>query len=624
MTSDELLGFINKVIKERKSEADLKEAKDHEIRVRMHTEAILTGQKVAVNQAFIEFFKTVQALITPEKFERFKQCMRLPIVTNKICTSMFTELSRALSATNKVIDHNFTGQTAEQNQKDFNDYLESIGIEDFLQNKAIDTLKKRFNSFVVCDLPSASEDLQDEKGLPRPYFKIIEVDDVFEVYAEEDGTCDYILYNQDLKGDEGNLYDCKLAYLDKHWQAVVVRLKGQTEFIFLPEFTPQLHLVEVENKPFCPAFKFWSPLVSCENEVNSESPITESLADLDEYLFKSTGIRYAETYAMYPIYWGYKQKCDYHETIGEEEIKCTDGLLTTYTSSSTGELIPVHKTCPKCSAKQYMGAGTFIEIDTPQMQGDFDGRDPLGIIPPDVNSLKMMDEKLTALEKKIRYDVTGNTMEAINSQAMNEDQVNSSFEVRQNILINIKKNFEITLWRIYNVLGSMRYEGNYVGSTVDLGNQFFLQSQEKVNKDYDDARKAGRPSFELSMKRNTMYSTAYQSNPLELQRVKIYENIEPYQSYTIQELKNLGVDLTDPTGFAIKLNFDNFVNRYEREYGSLVTIGQGMDFNTKIKTINAKLTEYANEQSKNTSITNPDGAQNATTSSDGRSTSNVS
>ena len=45
----------------------------------------------------------------------------------------------------------------------------------------------------------------------------------------------------------------------------------------------------------------------------------------------------------------------------------------------------------------------------------------------------------------------------------------------------------------------------------------------------------------------------------------------------------------------IKLNFADFVRRFERENMNIITFGENIDYDTKINTIKERLTEYARE-----------------------------
>lgn len=585
---------LNKLIEHREGEKYINLAKAHEERVRVHTEATL--RKEEFTKAHNEFFSWVDAIIDDEtKSKRLKQLCILPFPTVDIANAVFDEYKRALNASNKYTKFEFKNDATLET--DFEAYASAIGIEDFFQNKGIETLKKYFNSYVVCDLPTEPT-LDDPR--PQPYFNILKICDIVAVDSEEDGSVDWILFKQDVHGIEKETIEDRVCYMDVFYQCTLIKLKGQSKYVF--EIEPKEHGVLVENRPFCPAFKFWSKLVSERNEVNSECPITNSLGKFDKYVFDYLSKEYAKLYASFPIYWGYKNKCDYHEELNGSEAFCENGRLTWMNATADG-YEPVHKACPKCSAKKLIGAGTFIEVDPPQTRDDWDGREPVGRLSGDVETLKALEEDLKALEYKIHYDTTGHTPEmSSDKQAFNEDQVATQLNTQVNILDGIKTQFELTMWRLYSVLGSLRYGEQFKGVSLSLGTEYFLKSAEQVNKDYQDAKMSGRPPYELARKREVMYRTELQNNPYELNRLDIMQNLDPYPDNSPSEIKALGFDISDPVGFLIKLKFNNFIMRFERENNtSILNFGSAISFDAKIKAIQEQLIKYANEQlSENT------------------------
>jgi hypothetical protein len=54
----------------------------------------------------------------------------------------------------------------------------------------------------------------------------------------------------------------------------------------------------------------------------------------------------------------------------------------------------------------------------------------------------------------------------------------------------------------------------------------------------------------------------------------------------------------------IKLNFADFIKRFERENMNIITFGENIDYDKKIDTIKERLMEYAREIAPKQSINN--------------------
>ena len=90
--------------------------------------------------------------------------------------------------------------------------------------------------------------------------------------------------------------------------------------------------------------------------------------------------------------------------------------------------------------------------------------------------------------------------------------------------------------------------------------------------------------------------TEYRNNPTQLQRMLILSELEPYRHLTRNEVLDLyGRQIIDETDMRIKLDFANFVRRFEREYLNILEFGYNMPYNSKIEFITNKFKEYASE-----------------------------
>jgi len=549
----------------------------------MHTQVI--QDKCELTTAHKEFLEWVKSFIDPDKFKTFSNLLRFPLATNEICENIFQEYPRALQARNKYVSYTFVNKELEQ---DFRDYLEDVGFDDFWSSEAFEALANGINSFVVIDMPS-TQDEDDNK--PNPYFYLLDIENVLTVSMEK-GQVNYIIFSQDLTDSEIELgYLNKKATFDSKEITIQVKTKdGNSD--------KWVELVRREHGlGFCPVFKFYPQLLNYKNPLNSKSPISPAVGDLDKWLFWNTSIEHFKLYGAFPIYWGYKQTCNYQDVTTGASCDGNGKLISFEPVEGSSEMKQQTSECPVCKNKRIVGAGSFIEVAPPQMKEDADLRDPIGKLEVQTDALKLITELNKQEENKIIYNCTGKASESImNTEAVNETQAKSAFETRQTILSGIARNFEKTMYYMLSTLAKIRYGEYFLECNVDLGNNFFLKTPEELTKDYSDAKASGRPEFELKQKRDFIYITENHNNPDALNRYDILKALEPYQGYTLSEMSTLGIKESDPINFIIKTNFSQFVDRFERENIGLIEFGSKISFKNKIELINKQFINYSNEK----------------------------
>ena len=102
--------------------------------------------------------------------------------------------------------------------------------------------------------------------------------------------------------------------------------------------------------------------------------------------------------------------------------------------------------------------------------------------------------------------------------------------------------------------------------------------------------------------------TEYRNNPQQMQRMIILGDLEPYRHLTRNEVQGLyDKGIVSIEELLIKLNFADFVKRFERENMNIISFGETIDYDRKIDTIKERLMDYAREivpEQKNIEPTN--------------------
>ena len=536
------------------------------------TAPLLAGHE-GVSQALYDFLGMVQNLIPKDKYETFVTLFRFPVLTNELLAVCYDKLSRIFEGRNPAFSYQFLSTELRDDWEWYRQ--EKLHEQNIWKTKGWDFFKTQINSVLIVDLPE-----EQEKGdrYPQPYFYWLPIRDVIDFKADPStGQMKHIIFRQD--GD-------KIAVMDDESYRLF-RAKGD-----------EIGELLVENRHdlgYCPAKFFWNEPMSLDKPDIKASPVTKELDRLDWYLFYAISKRHLDTYGSYPIYWGYEQSCDFHND--ENGDYCDGGFLKDkhghWHYDGNGLLMP----CPMCQRKRITGAGSFVEIPVPNPdQGQPDLSNPVGIVSIDRSSLDYNRDEEKRLRSDIITAIVGTNEEITTRDALNEQQILANFESQSTVLQRVKKGFEEAQKWVDDTCCRLRYGNGFVGSSISYGTEFYLFTSDELRERYKKAKEAGMSEADLDALLQQIIETEYRHNPQQMQRMIILSDLEPYRHLTRSEVQSLyDKGLVSLDEFMVKLNFADFIRRFERENMNIITFGEDIDYQTKIDTIKERLTEYARE-----------------------------
>lgn len=551
----------------------------HHDRLRLHVEEA-DSMEGCPGTALKAFLKRSAAVMTADKYTRFTQLLRFPLESNKLTKKIFADLRRVFDGKNRVIRHQFVSAAAAADMEVYRrEYLKD---EEFFEEDVFENIQVGINDFIIVDV------LENRiNGRPQAQPFILSVDKVVDVKVNRDNICEYIVYEPDKE---------TRVILDDSYYRVYAMGEDRT------------WVLKVENEHFlgeCPAKSIWSDYMHpSRNFIEKRGPISTSVSDMDEVNFWDVGRRYYELYGAFPIYWEYKLPCKYHD---ERNNYCEDGWITyeewpdeydtTSGSKLTKEPVMRQKRCPACEKNENLFAGTTMYIDAPKSREEADLREPMGFLKVDSAALKHNDERQEKRKREVIDFCVGINTEPMREQAINEKQVSSFFEDRKSVLFRVKRNFEIIHEWTLKIVAKLRYGSQFQSVIVNYGDEFYLRSEGELVKQYGEARKAGLPSYLLQGNRRLLAETRHRTDYQALQRNKILEEVEPYSDYTVAELMTIRQQapesaIVNNILLAIKLDFSNYIAKFEREEGNILVYGDNLPYNDKIDRIKLKLKEY--------------------------------
>ena len=537
----------------------LQNAERHQNRLKLHGETEI--ENIRTNSAFIDLMSWVESFLTKDKFDRFCQLLRLPVVSLEITKDIYQEYFRIFEGQNPFFNYEFSNPDY---ATDFKTYLNK-GLKDreFFKTIGFDQLKYSINSVLVVDMPS--------DGDGDPYYYFVDVSNIIDVKSDKEGKIKHIIFSIDK--ETVAVYDSE-SYR-------VYKVDG-TKIIGEP-------LVDnVHGLGYCPASYFWNQNLKGSNTIEKKSPITDVLGRLDKYLIEDTFKEYADLYGTFPIITTYEELCTFKD--------CDNGFVSeeyTYYEGETEMIGTRRSKCPACSESEEIGPGTIFEIPAPQTSDDPNLSNPVSIIAPDTKSLEYIKTKLVEYAELIREVTIGTKGRVLDEKAVNETQVFGSFESRQNILLSIASSFEAIHKFANDTVARLMYGDSFISSVVFYGDQFFLKSVDQLMSEYETAKKNGEPDEEIDAIYRQILVTKYKGNDDRIERAWILYNLNPEPHKTVTECSTLvGLGAMDQTDFVIKSRFNNFIARFEREQTNVLDFGRDLDFDVKIERIREILESY--------------------------------
>ena len=513
----------------------------------------------------------VNNLIPHDKFKIFKALFRYPVKTNEVTGICFDKLSRIFDGRNPAFNYQF--MSTEQ-RDDWEYYRKEVLKEPTIwETKGWDFFKSEINSVLIVDLPTE----QRNSDYPEPYFYWLPIESVITFEANRTtGVMDYIVFRQD---------DGHIAVIDDERYRIFREDKNHN--------IGELLVDNAHDLGYCPARFFWDTPISLKEPDVKESPLTKQLESLDWFLFYHTSKRHLDLYGSYPIYSGYEQSCDFSNA--ENGDYCDGGFLKNKQGFYKFDQAGMLWRCPKCCEKRIIGAGSFVEIPVPTDEQP-DLRNPVQMLSVDRESLDYNVDEVERLKKDIITAVVGTNEEITTRDALNEQQIRANFESQSTILNRIKKGFENAQQFVDETVCRLRYGDMFISAKINFGTEFYIYNVGELRQQYKTAKESGAGESELDALHNKIIETEYRNNPTELRRMLVLAELEPYRHLTRNEVVDLyGRGIISETDMRIKLNFSNFVRRFERENTNVLEFGTEIPYQRKIEIIISKFKDYANQ-----------------------------
>lgn len=565
---------LRRELAENSRAATLSRARMHQNRVKFHTVRRVTAFNAPyLSLPLTQFLAMVENILPHDKFVLFKALFRYPVKTNEITEVCFDKLSRIFDGRNPAFNYQFASS---EQRDDWEEYrLHKLNEPAVWSTKGWEFFKTEINSVLIVDVAR-----EQTSVLPEPYFYWLPIDDVLTYRADPStGQMYFIVFR---RRDE-------IVVLDDETYRVWDDRKHTGQLAGAPKVEARHDL------GYCPARFFWDEPISLDEPDVKASPLSSVLESLDWFEFFHISKRQLDLMGAYPILSGYEQNCDFSNA--ENGDYCDGGFLKDKQGHYKLDMAGFLLRCPKCGNKRTVGAGSFVEIPVPnETEGQPDLRNPVQMLTVDRGALDYNVEEQKRLREEIITAVVGQDEIVTDRDAFNEQQVRANFESVTTVLNRVKRGFEAAQQWVDETVCRLRYGQYFLSASVNYGTEFFLFSPDELRQRYKAAKESGASEAELDMMQNQILQTEYRNDPVQMQRMLILAELEPYRHMSRQEVTDLyAKGIIQDADLRMKLNFPVLVRRFERENMNILAFGADIPYQRKIDTITAELRRYATE-----------------------------
>ncbi|GAB2582406.1 hypothetical protein [Spirosoma areae] len=562
----------------------LKRASEDNDRQRFHT-GPATDETDAGPYAAVLKARVSGILNNEEKFKRFCSLLNYPLPSSRLIDKGADEYAKAFNAEDRYVDFEFSSDNL---KADASEFLDAIKFDDWLTKNLFNQCLRASAAIWIVDLPAEP----NLTGFATPELLLREVGGLTDLFTDKRGDVTAVIYPiSPLRDETGQKITAKRwAVLDDESYRVLIERDGQNGATV--QFTNYHELGR------CPANWIWHDRLDENKPLRIQSPLHAIFSDLDDLVIGNVFRQHVDLYASFPILWSFKTRCGYETP--DRESSCNNGLITVPSKDENGSDCRVSAPCPVCAKKKPIGPGSWLEVPPPVDNLSANLSTPAGFINADRTLLDYNVEKLDALKKDILEALTGDSNNVDQTKdAVNADQVQARFESRKAILSYWASHLQQTHAECLSVLFSLRYGPSFISLAVDYGTEFHLLNPAQAIADYDAARKANLPMYQLAIRRERIDKLLAGANEAKMTRLDMLAQLEPYPDLPLA-LVPVGSD-----AWELKANFSQYIARFETENMGLDLFGKGKPLPTRLSNITQILYQYVNDGKSRREVPEP-------------------
>lgn len=558
------------IIRNPQSEAHIESVKTHESQLRVFTE--IMSEDDLDGETYWSTLMDKMSKRSEKKFDRVKTFARYPLPVVQLSDSVLNDYYKVFEGKNR-----YFSVESKTDLSQLNAWIRDEKPANWVEKQGRKVFKNKPCSFVVVD--------RDNTG--KPFLILIDSERLVDVkIKDDDGNCEYIcfLHSQVKHETEKDVIRTYYAvYDDKNYW--VFHKDSNKDTIVEESRNPH-------NIGWCPAKTFIRSKGSNKNPLQRRVAFSSALSKLEDWTMFDIYRNFVDHYAPFPVTEAAKPKC-----INDQ---CVNGKVekTITVNAATGEERSVFSDCPACSGTsggQHIFPGTHIGINVSQDKDVNDGSGMFRMIFPETDKLDYTPKKLDRLEIEIRYKTAGMNME-VSREAFNELQVKGSFASMESVLMRNKRELDDIYRFIIKTVSRLFYKNIDVDINANFGTEWYLISEDDLQKRFDNAKKIGLPSEEMLNIYKQLIETKYKGNPSKKDRTLMLLDLDPMPMNSNEDCFKLKAEsVIDDWLLSLKMNFLKFISKFEAENAPITQFGLALEYWKRIEIITKELERYNQE-----------------------------
>lgn len=559
---------VVEILKHPKSTAQINSVKEQESQLRVFTEEL--SENELQSEHYWSVFKAKMKTRSAKKFDRVIQFGRYPLPVVQICDSILNDFYKVFEGKNKYF--NVEGDRDVSRLKE---WIEKNKPSQWIEKQARQVFKNKPSSFVVID--------RNDDGVPY----LINIDSKRLIDAEiidNDGHCGYIVFIHSQK-----THDTKKDVITTFYSVY----DEESYFVYSKDSDSDAYIQIKAIKHgigYCPAKTFIKTPSNQKNLFKRRVTFSSALSKLEDWTLFDIFRNYVDHYAPFPVTEAPKNKC--------ANDQCKDGKVVTEIMDSSVEdgIREVWSDCPVCegaSKGQHIMPGTHIGIKV-NPDDKNNGQGVFRMIFPETDKLKYTPEKLDKLELETRFKCVG--VNDLSNEAFNELQVKGSFATMESVLLRTKSELDDLYVFIVKTVGRSMYKNIKLTVEANFGTEFYLVSEEDLQKRYKESKLIGLPVEEQLNIYKQLVETKYKGNTTKLNRNLMFLDLDPFPMNSNEEcFKFKSESVIDDFDLSLKVNFLNFISKFENENVPITQFGLSLEYWKRIELIKSTLDLYNQE-----------------------------
>lgn len=552
-----------------KSKQEIESVKEQESQLRVFTEE-MSDDELTRESYWTKLLAKMQKR-SEKKFDRVIQFARYPLPVVQLCDSILNDYFKVFEGKNR-----FFSVDGDRDLEKLNQWIRKENPAEWIENHAKEVFKNKPNSFAIID--------RDEKG--NPYLVYVDSKRLVDAQFKDDkGNLEYICFIHSQKEHETqpNVITTFFSVYDDVTYYVYSK-DSNSDTLF--EVTKVEH-----NIGYCPAKAFIETVSNQKNPFKRRTAFSSSLSKLEDWTMFDIYRNYVDHYAPFPVTEAPQRKCPNPE--------CTEGQVQEeiVDNAQTGTMKTIWKTCQACGGAdngQHIYPGTHIGIKVQSDKSLNDGSGVFKMIFPDTDKLKYVPQKLDNIELEVRFKTVG--VNNMNSEAFNELQVKGSFASMESILLRTKKEMDSLYRWIVQTSAKLIYTDIEITADANFGTEFYLVSEEDLQKRFDNAKKIGLPVEEQLNLYKQLIETKYKGNSSKMNRVLMLLDLDPIPMQSIKDCIELKKEnVLDDFQLSLKVNFLKFISKFEAENTIITEFAKNKEMWERIEIIQNTLEQYNQE-----------------------------